>query len=272
MQDAERDAQGLLSSRGRRPQRLARLMRSDVSIAPLRRAFDAAPNRSVKAKIARALCYLGDGGAVPFLLDVIAEQIEPGLPPPYRRTLAIPPEHGWAPEPAYSLYAIGLAGRGRDAAHLMEAIAGRIEDNAERFASKRDSEFEYFKAICAVAERNPGPEMMPPLEVLLGKSCLRGLAIPYDSDVRLTEDPVLERRAYLEVCLGRALARCADRRGYQVLLDYTDDIRGPLARSAAVELADLLGGPLERNRSGWKRLIDRQAGALSAKPFVGRIE
>jgi len=272
VQDAERDARGLLSSSGRRPRRLARLMRSNVSIAPLRRAFDAAPNRSVKAKIARALCYLGDGSAVPFLLDVIAQQTENSLPRPYRRTLAIPPEHGWAPEPAYSLYAIGLAGRGGDAAHVMEAIAGKIEDNAERFAAKRESEFEYVKVICAVAERNPGPEMMPPLEVLLGKSCVRGLAIPYDGDMRLSADPVLERRAYLEVCLGRALARCADRRGYDILLGYVDDVRGPLARSAAVELADLLGEPLERNRSGWKRLIDRQAGALSPKPFVGRIE
>jgi len=269
--EAEHDAQAVLTSRVRLPERLARLMRCKASLDPLRRAFESARERSVKVRLARALCYLGDATPVPFLLDTITAQVAKGLPRPYRRTLAIPPEHGWAPEPAYSLYAIGMTSRGRDAAPLMTAIAAKIADDPDLFASPRDSPFEYVRAICTVAERNAGPEMLPALETLLRKNCLRGLAIRYDGDMRGAGDPVHERRAYLELCLGRALARCADRRGYDILLAYADDVRGCLARSAVTELYDLLGAPYGDNKCGWKALLDQRDAALPLKPFRGAI-
>ena len=134
-----------------------------------------------------------------------------------------------------------------------------VEDNPDRFALKHDSQFEYVRVICSVAERNPGPAMLPALEALRRKKCLRGLAIPWEADPRPAVDSVLERRAYLELSLGRALARCGDRRGYDILRRYADDIRGPLARSAADELRDLASTP-------------RRRGRLPVTPFTRRIE
>lgn len=239
-EDAERDVRELLGSTGRRQECLARLMSSTESIGPLREAFRGMENRALKVKIARALCYLGDRSTVRFLLQVIEEQVANGLPRPYRPCLAVPPEHGWAPDPAYSLYAIGLAGAGAGAAHIMAEIAEKIDDNPERFASKSDSQFEYVRAICAVAERNPCPELLGPLRIFGSKSCLNNLVVSYLDDVRSAVDPVLERRSYLELCIGRALARCGDPAGYSILTGYLDDIRGPLARSAGIELRDIL--------------------------------
>ena len=270
--EAKRDVQRLLSNRGRWQAPLARLMRSSCSIGPLLRGFRAAKNQSTKVKIARALCCLGNTDAVPFLLDVIEKQVERGLPSAYRPTLQYPPEHGWAPDPVYSLYAIGLAGAGRDAAPLMQKIASQIEDDAESFRTKRDSPFEYVKAICAVAERNPVPELLPALEALFRKTCLREQVVRYDDDMRLAGDTVLERLAYLELCIGRALARGADRRGYDILLGYLDDVRGFLARSAEDELSDLLGEPPSRDRSGWQSLLEAKVAELRPKPFCKRIE
>jgi len=103
-------------------------------------------------------------------------------------------------------------------------------------------------------------------------NCLRGQVVRHDDDMRLAGDTVLERLAYLELCIGRALARCADRRGYDVLLAYLDDVRGFLARSAEDELSDLLGEPTSRDRSGWQRLFDEKAAELRPKPFCKRIE
>jgi len=271
-EEAEHDVRRLLSGRTKWQTPLARLMRSSCSMGPLLRAFRAAESQAAKVKTARALCYLGNTDVVPFLLGVIERQIERGLPPSYRRTLQFPPEHGWAPDVVYSLYAIGLAGAGRDAAQLMENIATQIEDDVESFRSKTRSPFEYIKAVCAVAERNPVPEVLPALDILYRKNCLSGQVVRYDGDMRLAGDTILERLAYLELCIGRALARCADRRGYDILLAYLDDVRGFLARSAEDELSDLLGEPPSRDKQGWQRLLEAKESPLQPKPFRKRIE
>lgn len=270
--DAERDVRALLRRQARSQRLLARLVRSPASLQPLRHAFTEARGRALKTKIARALCLLGDDTGVAFLLDTVAAQIRNGLPRPRRRTQTMPPEHGWAADPAYSLYALGLAGRGAEAAALLEKVALAVEDNAERFTSRQDSQFEYARTLCAVAERNPGPAMLPALEALLGKQCLRGLSLRFDADVRESVDSVLERRAYLELCLGRALARCGDRRGYAILLDYAHDIRGTLARSAEEELGDLLDIPAANKPTDWCRILAARSTPLPRKAFTRRIE
>ena len=111
--------------------------------------------------------------------------------------------------------------------------------------------------------------MLPALDTLLHKTCLHGLSLPYDGDARRAVDSVLERRSYLELCLGRALARCGDRRGYDILLRYVTDIRGTLARSASDELHDLLGVAEEPT---WRRRVTARNGRFAVKPFTRRID
>ena len=270
-EDAERDSASLGKSHSRAPERLARLARSEDAVAPLRKAFANAEGQALKVKIARTLCLLGDANTVPFLLDTVEGQITGRLPRPRTKTIAIPPEHGWAGDPVYSLYAIGLTERGAEAAPLLEQVAAMIEDDPELFDSRTDSPFEYVRMICAVAERNPGPAMLPALEALLSKACLRDRTVPYHADARMVLDPILERCAYLELCLGRALARCADRRGYDILLRYVDDLRGCLARSAVDELQDLLGDTKNENRPAWEARIEQRVASGAPKPYGKRV-
>lgn len=270
-EDAERDLRKVRATAARRSCRLARLMRAPASRGPLRRAFKTA-DMPAKADIARALCYLGDSTGVPFLVETVRRQIGNGLPPMRCKALHVLPEHGWAADPVYSLFAIGLTPRAADAANLLKSVAEQVEDNAGRFATARSSQFEYVKVVCAVAERNAGRMMLPALEVLLTRKCLRGLAVRYDSDPRLGADPAEERRAYLELCLGRALARCGDPRGYEILRAYVNDIRGTFAQSAQTELRELqdcggrLSGPSRQRSSG------RNLRKIAAKPFRRRID
>jgi hypothetical protein len=221
----------------------ARLSACHAARPALRRAFTSAPSRAARLRIARLLCLLGDPSPVPFLIDDVTLRTARRLPPPLRRTLRIPPEHGWAGDPVYSLHAIALAGRGRPAARLLARIAAAVDDDPERYAHPRHSHFEYVRALCAVAERSPGPHMLPALEELLRKKSLSDLTLRYDADLRHATDPVLERRAWLELGIGRALARCGDPRGYDILTRYLDDARGFLARSAETELARLRRAP-----------------------------
>lgn len=249
------DAKSLSSGASGWRQAAARLSRCAAAVPELKRAFASARTPSARVKIARLLCVLGDGSRVPFLIEDASRRIARDLPPPLRRTLRSPPEHGWAGEPVYSLHAIGLAGRGADAAGLMARMAAGVEDSADRYAHPRHSQFEYVRAICAVAERCPGPSVIPALDELLRKKSLRDLTLRFDGDARRATDPLLERRAWLELSIGRALARCGDERGYDILRRYRDDVRGSLARSAETELAELRGGTRGMIRP-WKRRID----------------
>jgi len=265
----ERDARALAAGGQPYQPHLAALMRCSTAVDGLYRAFGCAASRRAKINIARALCFHGDTRTVDVLLEIIAEQVSGELPGPHQKNLWIPPEHGWAPDPVYSTYAVGLTDRGRELALVLETLASKVDDSAERFASKHESQFEYVHVVCQVAERNPGAAMVPALEILLAKACLRDLMIPYDSDPRRATDSGLEKRSYLELCVGRALARCGDRRGYDILLAYLDDVRGVLARSARDELAELLGEPAERDR--WSRVLRRQEDPLPAKPFTRKL-
>jgi hypothetical protein len=237
------------------PRAAARLARHPAAALPaLRRAFRQARRGPPGLRIGRLLCALGDREPIPFLLDDVARRTAARLPALRRRTLRAPPEHGWGPDPAYSLYAVGLAGAGARAAEVMTRLARRIPDDAALYADPKRSPFEYVRTICAVAERCPGKALRAPLEELLRKSCLRNQDAPFTHDVRRANDPVGERRAWLEMAIGRALARCGDARGFDILRRYRDDIRGPLARSAEEELRDLAAGPAKA--MPWKRRID----------------
>ncbi len=251
-EDARRVARG-----GREwPRAAARLARHPAAALPaLRGAFRPARKGPSGLRIGRLLCALGDGGPVSFLLDNTAQRTATRLPPPRRRTLRVPPEHGWAPEPAYSLYAVGLAGAGARAAEVMTRLARRIPDDAALYADPKRSPFEYVRTICAVAERCPGVALRAPLEELLRKSSLRNQDVSFTRDVRRANDPVAERRAWLEMAIGRALARCGDARGLDILRRYRDDVRGPLARSAEEELRDLAAAGFAKTIP-WKRRID----------------
>ena len=262
-QDAEALVAGDISVR-----RLARLASSPVSVEPLRAAFGRADDPEAKTHLARVLGILGDSSGVRYLVEIV-QQLRDGLPQPRTLTLREPPEHGWAPEPAYSLYAIGLAGEGGAAAEVMLDLARAIGDDAASFGGRETSPFEYLRAICAVAERCPDKDMIPILEELYAKRCIRDLAIAGDADPRIAVDPMLERRAYCELCLGRALARCGDRRGYDILISYVNDIRVPLARSAASELTDLLGPVSGPGPEDWHGRCARAE--IAPRPYTRRL-
>jgi len=264
--DAKQDIDQLFEDGEVSAHHLARLASSKVSIQPLRSTFEQTDEQTFKTYAARLLCYLGDDTGVDYLIEQIEQQTKDGLPIAPARTLALPPEHGWAPEPAYSLYAIGLVDRGNDLIDLLEKIAMAVEDSAEAFDKKDASPFEYIRTICAVADRNPSAEMIRPLEVLYQKSSIRNLAMPVGGDTRQILEPSFERRAYCELCVARAMARCGDARGYDLLIQYANDVRRPLARSAADELCDLTG------ETDWQKAIARRTNGYACKPYTSRID
>jgi hypothetical protein len=115
-----------------------------------------------------------------------------------------------------------------------------------------DMMFNYVFSICYAAERLADPACVEALTVLAGKPGIQGGVLPRGTDPRKTASATADRYAYLELCVGRAMARCGSRRGYQIVLDYLHDVRAFLARSAHDELVDLAGRDFGYDREAWQ--------------------
>jgi len=237
-----------------------------AAIPLLRNALPRATERG-RVACAKALCFLGDTEGVPTLLEELRRQLGGEKLPPSPRKSHEAPDHGYAPEPAFLINAIGLA-RDPRLVPLLKPLAERIVIDSR----KSDDMFSYVHAICYACERLAAPEAVEALEVLAEKPGIKGSALPEGTDPRRSVSHVAERHAYLELCVGRALARCGAPRGYDVLIGYLGDIRGVLARSAHDELAELVGSDLGLAPKPWHDWLAQAPRPLPPKPFLQRLE
>jgi hypothetical protein len=78
--------------------------------------------------------------------------------------------------------------------------------------------------------------------------------------------------AYLEVTLGRALARCGAPEEVQILAGYLDDARAILAEHAHDELIAVSGQDFGKDRRQWLAWLRCQATPLTPTPWSRRID
>ena len=130
---------------------------------------------------------------------------------------------------------------------------------------KSDHMFNYVFSICYAAERLGNPACMDALAILARKPGIHGGDRPRGSDPRKTVTLKTDRYAYLELCVGRAMARCGSRQGYYILLNYLQDIRAFLARSAHDELVDLSGRDLGYDKDAWLSWLSSEE--IEPKPY-----
>jgi len=245
----------------------ARLLRHGRGVRPLLRKALAGAAPAGRARLARALCFLGDEAGADVLLAELRRQLAAAELPKSRQKAHRVPDHGYAPEPAFLINTLGRLGEKR-VLPLLTGLARRIRMNPQ----KSDDMFQYVYAICYAAERIGDPGGIEALTILADKPGVRSGVLPVGSDPRRSLSVVAERYAYLELCVGRALARCGSRRGYRILIDYLNDIRGVLARSAHEELADLSGEDRGYDRRKWRSWLAATPAPLRPKPYRRRID
>ena len=229
------------------------LARPEAAIPLLKEALAKADGKG-RVELARALCFLGDPSGSPALLEELKRLLPGKTLPGISRGRVTPhhlPDQGFAPDATYLINTLGRLGDRRIIPFLTD-IAKKVEPET----GKTGTMFSYIFSVCYAAERLGASECIEALTILADKPGIRGSSVPRSADPRRTARGSLsmreDRYAYLEFCLGRALARCGSRRGYWIMLGYLNDIRGFLARSAHDELVQLAGQDFGYDKQAWQ--------------------
>ena len=123
----------------------------------------------------------------------------------------------------------------------------------------------FVSAICYGAERLGDPAAIPILQQLHSYPPLRNQATLSGFQPDFLE----ERLAYLEILIGRALARCGSPDGYVILINYLDDVRTLLAEHAHSELVAVSGQDLGKNVPAWSQWLEDESERLEPSPWTG---
>ncbi len=217
--------------------------------------------------LAEALALAGTRAGVPTLIEAIQAQLGgPSLP---KRTAKIrhagfPPDQNAAPDIAFILHALGAARDPRAIPvwrRIVDLLATATEDE---IVDKESSYYFYVVGVCFGAERLGDPAAIPILEQLHGYPVLR----QHVHRSGMQPDFLQERMAYLELVIGRALARCGSPAGYVILISYLEDSRGLMAEHAHTELAAITGQDLGKDVAAWSEWLEQQGDNLEPKPWL----
>jgi hypothetical protein len=119
-------------------------------------------------------------------------------------------------------------------------------------------------ALCIGAEQLGDPAAIPILKQLHSyppfrhKELLNGFQADY----------LKERVAYLEVVIGRALARCGSPEGVITLINYLNDVRGNLAEHAHDHLVAVTGQDFGNDMAAWSQWLEMEGDRLKPVPWL----
>lgn len=253
----------------REPMTLVQVCTAGPRIVPLLMEAYTSATGERQLLLARLLAWYGSTIGVPCLIDAVEELLSGEYLPPRTKKIrhaGYPPDQGAMPEVCYLLYALGMT-RDERALSVLARVVSLLEPTAENFRDRVKGTFYYVDAVCHVVERLGSPAAIPILLELHRKEGLHGLrTTTYQSDF------FAERIAYLEVVIGRALARCGSPEGMRILIDYLDDARALLAEHAQDELMAVSAQDFGKDKEAWFAWLERHGQTLQPNPWLKRID
>ena len=223
-----------------------------------------------KVRLAQALAMYASRAGVPVLIDEFDRALtKPDVPPkplangelPHRKWHCVPIY------PADIVYCIGMC-RDLRALAVWDKFADLVHAEPNDFASELPWPFHYVDSICYGAILLGDPAALPILKKLHSRPNL------YKQSVRegLVIDFRLDRRALVELTLGRAMATLGDAEGYEALIPYLEDRRANLAEFADLTLQALTGRDDGKDPKAWRHWLDEARGSLSIMPSLERLD
>jgi hypothetical protein len=240
-------------------------------VVPLLEAAHECAQGERKLRLAQMLALTGSNAGVPTLIEAILPQLDGEVLPArtaHIRYTQLPPDHGAMPEVVHLLYSLGMTPDARTLP-VWQRLAELLADVREPdFYEDMKGTFYYVDAFGYSAERLASPALIP----LLSRIRAAGPFHQRMATTAFEADFVLERLAYLELVLGRALARCGAVEGYLVLVAYLTDNRALLAEHAHTELKAITGEDYGKDASAWSQWIELNADSLVPRPCPPRTE
>jgi hypothetical protein len=237
----------------------------------LERALQEAGDDNHKLLLARMLALLGSPSSLPVLLKTIKAELSGSSLPELNTRIShaiLPPDQGAMPGLAALLYVMGMV-RDESIMPVYKRVIDLLAQNTQEDIRDRDKGiFYYVDAVCLGIERQANQEAIPLLRQLHSYA-------PFSNQVcreGFQPDFFFERQAYLELVIGRSLARCGSLEGYAVLIAYLDDVRALLAEHAHSELKAISGEDLGKNAEAWQAWLSRQRFNLPPKPWLEPTE
>lgn len=221
---------------------------------------------SRRVLLAQALAILGSKAGVPILIAAIEEHLAaahlPARESPIRHA-GFPPDQAAMPDAAYLLHSLGMA-RDRRALPIWRRVVDRLAVASEEdLLDRQRAMYYYVEGVCVGAERLGDPAAVPILKKLHSYPPLHARTVT----TGVGADYLGERLAYLELMIGRAMARCASPVGFAILISYLDDTRAILAEHALSELTAISGRDLGMDSGAWLQWLQQEAERLRPVPW-----
>jgi hypothetical protein len=139
---------------------------------------------------------------------------------------------------------------------------------AESIRDRSSGVYYYVDAVCFGMERLGHPDCIPLLTRLHSYPFVHGLVASEGPQV----DFFPERQAYLELVIGRALARCGSPHGFITLIDYLNDSRSLLAEHAHSELVSVTGKDFGKDHGAWLDWLEVAGDQVQPAPWRAPTE
>ncbi|NND05651.1 MAG: FAD-dependent oxidoreductase [Saprospiraceae bacterium] len=177
-----------------------------------------------------------------------------------------PPDQGAAPICANLIYALGMT-RSDLNLFVIELVSQLFHaDKIHDFRRKEKGLFFYVDAVCYAAELLGNEKVIPSLKKIHANKFLNNRSLKSG----IEESHILERLALMELILGRALSRSGSVEGYQILVEYLDDMRAILAEFAHTTLVKITDQDFGKDKVFWSHWLTSNGNKLKAKALSER--
>lgn len=235
----------------------------------LRQALSQASDKR-RVLLAQALAMFESPEAVPALVAEIERHLAQGsLPPRTSKILytQLPPDQGAMPDVVYLIYSLAMT-RDKRSLAVWNKVAELLSPTEEYFADRYKGTFYYVDAVCYGAQLLGDTEAVPILNKIHAHECLRNLVVRKG----FQRDFIHERRALLELGIGRALARCGSPAGFEILISYLDDNRALLAEFAHTTLVAVTGRDYGKDARTWSGWLAEAKDSFKPYPLLERLD
>jgi len=222
--------------------------------------------------LAQMLAMMGAESAVPILVDELQKLFSNDFLPVREHKVAqvnsFAPDQAAMPVAAHLLYSLGMT-RDRRALPVWQRVVDLLKSAVNEDVTRQEKAvFHYVDAVCVGAEQLGEPAAVPILKQLHSYPVFHGHTLSSGFQANYLK----ERQAYLEVVIGRSLARCGSAEGLVVLINYLNDARGLLAEQAHDELIAITGQDFGKDVNAWTEWLEAEGEFLKPKPWEGKTE